>query len=201
MDLEKNIKEYENSPSSSITQDVYIAKKLEFEALMDEKTNGYILRSKTQWYQDGEKSSQFFLNLEKKRGVQNTISVLCNEGEDGTPESPIKNQQKISKCIKKFYSNLFKRTSSKTFDSCKQFLQNINLPCITQTQKDFLNRPLTLRELELSIKNSQNGKSPGMTDLQENFILFFGETFLIYYFKASCTEKRKVFYPPHKDKQ
>ena len=155
VDLEKNIKDYENSPSSSITQDVYIAKKLEFEALMDEKTNGYILRSKTQWYQDGEKSSQFFLNLEKKRGVQNTISVLCNEGEDGTPESPIKNQQKISKCIKKFYSNLFKRTSSKTFDSCKQFLQNINLPCITQTQKDFLNRPLTLRELELSI-NTKN---------------------------------------------
>ena len=75
MDLEKNIKEYENSPSSSITQDVYIAKKLEFEALMDEKTNGYILRSKTQWYQDGEKSSQFFLNLEKKE-VSKTLLVF-----------------------------------------------------------------------------------------------------------------------------
>ena len=44
-DLEKTIKNYENSPSvGTPSHENYVAKKLEFETLMDEKTNGYILR-------------------------------------------------------------------------------------------------------------------------------------------------------------
>ena len=57
---------------------------------MDEKTNGYILRSKTNWYENGEKSSKFFLNLEKKRAIQNTIKVLL----DDTVDCPVKCKKK-----------------------------------------------------------------------------------------------------------
>ena len=58
-DLEKSIKDYENSPPNPSSYEIYIAKKMEFESLMDEKTNGYILRSKTQWYQYGENQVNF----------------------------------------------------------------------------------------------------------------------------------------------
>ena len=63
--------------------------------------------------------------------------------------------------IKDFYSNLYTRKSSKTIDQCKQFLQQIDLPSLSEIQNEILNKPLTLRELEISIKNSHNGKSPG----------------------------------------
>ena len=38
-----------------------------FDTIIHEKTNGHILRSKTQIYQDGEKSTKFFLNLEEEK--------------------------------------------------------------------------------------------------------------------------------------
>ena len=65
-DLETKIKQFENCPLDSISSELYTASKLEFEALMKEKTKGYIFRSKVEWYEDGKKSSKFFLNLEKK---------------------------------------------------------------------------------------------------------------------------------------
>ena len=66
--LKRNIKQFENFPSSdSISMEIYSANKLEFKALMEEKTKGYISQSKTDWYENGEKSSKFVLNLEKKK--------------------------------------------------------------------------------------------------------------------------------------
>ena len=67
-------------------------------------------------------------------------------------------QTEIIQEIKDFYTKLFKITSTKSSDSCTEFLNDINLPRITQQHKDFFNKPLTLAELENSIKNSQNGK-------------------------------------------
>jgi len=66
---------------------------------MEEKTKGYILRSKTDWYESGEKSSKFFLNLEKKRATQNSIRVLANEIDS---ESTVKCNNKINCMIKDF---------------------------------------------------------------------------------------------------
>ena len=43
---------------------------------MDEKVRGQILRSKINWHENGEKSSKFFLNLEKKKGLKEPLK-LC----------------------------------------------------------------------------------------------------------------------------
>ena len=85
--LEKSISQFENNPEANnpVSFESYMANKLEFETLMDEKTNGHIIRSKVEWYEKGEKSSKFFLSLEKKKGVQNTIKVVANE--NGLSES------------------------------------------------------------------------------------------------------------------
>ena len=41
-------------------------------------TEGNILRSKCDWYEHGEKSSKYFLNLEKRNKAKSTISKsLC----------------------------------------------------------------------------------------------------------------------------
>ena len=125
-DLEMKIKQFENCPLDSISSEIYSANKLEFEALMEEKTKGYILRSKINWYENGEKSSKFFLNLEKKKAIQNTIKVLVNDA-NSESENTVKSNKEISSAIKDFYSNLYKRKSTKTINECKQFLQQISM--------------------------------------------------------------------------
>ena len=51
---------------SLATEDEYQDAKMNLENLFCEKIKGQILRSKVQWYEEGEKSSKFFLNLKKK---------------------------------------------------------------------------------------------------------------------------------------
>ena len=57
--------------------------------------------SKCDWYEYGEKSSKFFLNLEKDRFVQSQILKLIIE------EKELTQQNEINDNIFRFYENLF----------------------------------------------------------------------------------------------
>ena len=57
--------------------------------------------SKCDWYEYGEKSSKFFLNLEKDRFVQSQILKLIIE------EKELTEQNEINDNIFRFYENLF----------------------------------------------------------------------------------------------
>ena len=48
--------------------------KIELEAIIEYQTKGAILRSKSQWYNEGEKNFKYFPNLEKRHCRQNTIT-------------------------------------------------------------------------------------------------------------------------------
>ena len=48
----------------------------EQEKILEYRTKGAIIRSKTQCYNKGEKNSSYFLNLEKRHFKQGTISQL-----------------------------------------------------------------------------------------------------------------------------
>ena len=66
---EKITRDFETKPRNehSISEEEYERAKVEIEKFHSEKTKGYILRSKCQIYDEGEKSTKFFLSLEKKR--------------------------------------------------------------------------------------------------------------------------------------
>ena len=52
--------------------------RLELEKIIEFRTKGTILRSKTRWYNEGEKNTKYFLhvNLEKLLYKQGTISLI-----------------------------------------------------------------------------------------------------------------------------
>ena len=166
--LENIIKTFETNSDPFITSEQYLAAKLEFESILNERTTGQILRSKIRVYESNEKSSKYFLSLEKKNAVQNTIKLLKDNAEI-TVTDPIK----VSNEIKTFYSRLFKRYSNRTQAECKEFLDNIDLPKVTNDQNEMLKKQLTLEELELAIKSSDNGRSPGNDGLPREFYVFF----------------------------
>ena len=56
--------------------------RLEVEKIIELRTKGAILRSKTKWYNEGEKNTKYFLNLEKRHYKQGTISqIKINDSE------------------------------------------------------------------------------------------------------------------------
>ena len=73
----------------------------------------------------GEKSTKFFLNLEKKRTLQGQIRkpIIGNQ--------EIIDQNKILNQLQLFYRNLFKSNGTRSYDDCKKFLDKITTPVLT----------------------------------------------------------------------
>ena len=74
--LEQKLKFLENNPSSTLNLDEYYKTKDDLELIYDNIAEGVKVRSKCQWYENGEKSTKFFLNLEKKNAVTSLVKRL-----------------------------------------------------------------------------------------------------------------------------
>ena len=117
--LEIKIKALENSPSF-VNNPEYIETNEKLDKIYQEKTNGIRIRSKCNWYEHGEKSSKFFLNLEKSRAVQNQIrNVLIDNIE-------INNQKDINKKLYLYYKNLFNERPHLSEHDINSFLSTVS---------------------------------------------------------------------------
>ena len=87
-----------------ISDDIYKKAKQDTELYYLEKTQGCIFRSKCQTYEEGEKSTKFFLGLEKKIAINGTIDMLKLED-----DTEVNNYNDVLSEIKRFYKNLFSK--------------------------------------------------------------------------------------------
>ena len=78
-------------------------------------TEGICIRSKCDWYEHTEKSTKFFLNLEKQRGAQNIIKKLIVDDKE------ITDQTHILEYIREFYETLFTNVNKKLRQKLKIF--------------------------------------------------------------------------------
>ena len=163
-------KKYESTDDKP-ADNTYFASKLFLENLIDQRTHAAILRSKCQWHEHGEKSSKFFLNLEKKNSVSNTIKkLLPDNNSDG---SEIVDPNSILDNLHGFYSNLFQRKSSKTPAECDHFLADINVPKISVQQKFSCEQDISIDELKDSLLSMHKRKTPGNDGLSSEFYIEF----------------------------
>ncbi len=77
----------------------------------------------------------------------------------------------INDIFKGFYTNLYKAETDFDEPICKQYLDKLELPRISQMDKESLEAPLSLEELHVSLKSLQNGKSPGLDGLPPELYL------------------------------
>ena len=102
-DLEAKLKHFEKHYENYIDNKDYKVCKQQPDAIYEEKATGIKIKSKCKWYELGEKSTKFFLNLGKHCAVQSQIhSVIINQDE-------ITDQAEINKQIFSFYQFLFSR--------------------------------------------------------------------------------------------
>ena len=81
MFLENKLKKLENN-TNYIENLEYIDCRNKLDKIYEQKINGIRIRSKCDWYEYGEKSSKFFLNLEKTRATQSTIRNITKDKKD-----------------------------------------------------------------------------------------------------------------------
>ena len=62
--LEKELKKLEKSLTNLQANEYYLGRKQKLQNIYTKKVNGIRIRSKCNWYENGEKSTKFFLNLE-----------------------------------------------------------------------------------------------------------------------------------------
>ena len=154
----------------------YESFKNDLELIYDHIAEGVRLRSKCDWYEQGEKSTKFFLNLEKQRGNQNRIrKLIANEKE-------INNETEILNEIKLFYKTLFQNPSQKhSTDDINHFLNALGISKLSTDQIILCDIEVTEKGLYDSMKSMENDKSPGNNGLtKESYVTFRGnikETF------------------------
>ena len=72
---EEATKKFEQDPSDSNLNTLNEAKEI-LESYYEEKTRGVIIRARARWHEHGERSTKYFLNLEKRNHVKKHIRKL-----------------------------------------------------------------------------------------------------------------------------
>ena len=101
--LESELKKLENNLESSENLTKYESLKSDLKLIYDHFAEGVRLRSKCDWYEQGKKSTKFFLNLEKQQGNQNRIRKLIVNEKEINNETEILNQ---NFSMRPFFKNL-----------------------------------------------------------------------------------------------
>ena len=114
MFLDNKLKKLENS-TNYIENLEYIDCRNKLDKIYEQKINGIRIRSKCDWYEHGEKSSKFFLNLEKTRSTQSTIRNITKDKKNLTCH------KKINQELFDFYKYLFSENLNVSKNEIMQF--------------------------------------------------------------------------------
>ena len=147
-------------------------------------SGGSIHESMWTGIEEGEKSSSYFLNLEKKRQIHSSIYKLSDEkGNCYTHDKDI-----LDHCTD-YYAELYKTRNPK-ISSIDDYLSKItNLPTLYYDSQEQCERKITSSECQKAIKLMKNNKAPGSdgltiefyktfwTDMSDTLIDSFSESF------------------------
>ena len=166
--LEKKLKTVESElPNRSVFIDAehQIALiKHEINEINRQRTDGAMLRSKTKHLALGEKTTKYCLNLEKQNCHSKTLLRLKADNDQILTEP-----QSILSEIQKFYQKLYKMTGQVDLS----YLDKLNLPKISEEDKNRLEAPIMQDEIAKALLSMPNNKSPGVDGLPPDWYKVF----------------------------
>ena len=142
--VENKLKQFAYILSVSSLPDVvkeYEECKAKLESINDHTTQGIILRSKITWYEKGEKSNKYFLNLGKRNKTKSHIRKLLINNQ------ALSNPTTILQEFKGFYNSLYTSKSLKSEQECLGDLNDINTPLLSEHESLSCEGKLTLKEI------------------------------------------------------
>ena len=165
--LEKEPKDFEKSGSGYLDNKDYLARKTKLDKIYDKKVEGLRIRSKRDWYEKGKKSTTFFLNLEKRHAIPNQVKSLVVNDE------VVKEQTDINKNLYSFYQKIFFKNSDISRQKVLQYLQDKNLPKLTDNQCVLCEKDITEEEPKHELNKMEINKYPENDGLAKGFYEVF----------------------------
>ena len=136
--------------------------KLEINDYYTQQCEGARIRSRVAWFEEGERNTKFFLNLEKRNGLKkNFTSVKVGKRIETKPKI-------VHKHVHKFYSNLYKSENVSDKD-IEKYLETIKNPVLTDEDANSCEGDITEAELTLALNNMKLNKAPGIDGLTTEF--------------------------------
>ena len=135
-----------------------------------EKAKGYQVRSRAKWIAEGERSTRYFLKLEKRHQTFNRIDSL--ETKNGIK---IFNSNQILMEAHTFYSDLYASSKPK-HDDIEKYLKSLNIgKKLSHEEKQICEGKISKEECKYAVENLKKNKSPGWDGLPPEFYQQFWE--------------------------
>ena len=151
-----------------------------------------IVRSRTQWHEEGDRNSKYFLSLEKRNVNKKSIQYIHNNGQTITKQNAI---------LSFFTQTLKDKYSVQEVTEPDLTFINSNLTeGLTQNEKDLLDAELTFQELTTALQPMKKGKTPGSNGFSVDFFRLFWKSvgiFLYRAFKSSYSHGESL--PTHRE--
>ena len=128
---------------------------------------GRIIRSRARWYEDGEKSSKYFLNLEK-RNFESKLMPSLKIG-----ETELSSNDEILFALTEHFEKVFKEQDDSSLLENTTYLNNTTCPMLTAAESEYMNRDITIEELGETLRKLSNNKSPGSDGFPYEFFKIF----------------------------
>ena len=144
--------------------------KAKYEREYDYIVRGSIICSCAMWFEQGERNSKYFLNLEKSNKKKSCIrKLLRSNGEETTDLSTIMDE------IHNFYSNLYdeKSETQTDYSNCPFFENTSSFPKLTDSIREKCEGQLTYSECFKVLSTFENNKTPGNDGITIEFDKYF----------------------------
>ena len=132
-----------------------------------EKTRGAQVRARIKWAEEGERSTKFFLNLEKSKAQRYTIHRLVKD--DG---SFLNTSGEIIKEVYRYYNSLYKQIDE-IAKATQGYARNLTFPKVSEQDKAKTEEELTETELSSALQTMKNGSAPGPDGIPVEFYKTF----------------------------
>ena len=140
--------------------------------LLEKQTKAAMIRSKSKFYENGEKNTKYFLGMEKRNQVNKYVKLLVNEKGD-----EISSRKEILEEEVNFYSKLYE--TRKSFENCPQSIKDSffhideSVQRLTEEEQLTCEGNITTTECENVLKTMKNNKSPGIDGIPFEFYKMF----------------------------
>ncbi|MES9884044.1 MAG: reverse transcriptase domain-containing protein [Sedimenticola sp.] len=150
--------------------------KKRLEDIYEKRAEGIIFRSKVNWVEGGEKNTNFFADLEKRKFDRKIISELNVNGQKITDKDKILEEQK------RFYQNLYKKKEN--IESEINFFPEDYDKKLNEEEKIKCEGVLSEPECFNALKEMNNNKSPGTDGITTEFYKLFWNEIKTYLIKS-----------------
>ncbi len=156
-------KTYQNAPTKDIYREL-VNLKLKYNTMNTYQAERVIIRSKQRFYELGEKAHKVLAWQLKTEESKRTINAI---------EKPSKvityNPTEINEAFKKYYMDLYTSQSHGDLSKMESFLSSIDLPYLSEEDRESLEKPFSSTELLDTIKSLPVNKSPGEDGFPSEF--------------------------------